>query len=77
MGGGVGGFKCQLSVKILVICQLSVKFWPFVIKGPGKTSLIIGPTITEIMAYGVRGGEFSVCTNIFLGLCHGQKRKNA
>ena len=26
-GGGVdGGYKCQLSVKILTICQLSVKF---------------------------------------------------
>ena len=30
-GGGVGGYqtggcKCQLSVKILVFCQLSVKF---------------------------------------------------
>ena len=23
----MGGFKCQLSVKILAICQLSVKFW--------------------------------------------------
>jgi len=25
-GGGGGGYKCQLSVKILAICQLSVKF---------------------------------------------------
>ena len=23
----MGGYKCQLSVKILAICQLSVKFW--------------------------------------------------
>ena len=27
MGGGGGGFKCKLSVKILAICQLSVNFW--------------------------------------------------
>ena len=25
-GGRGGGYKCQLSVKILAICQLSVKF---------------------------------------------------
>ena len=25
-GGGGGGYKCQLSVKISAICQLSVKF---------------------------------------------------
>ena len=25
-GGGGGGYKCQLSGKILAICQLSVKF---------------------------------------------------
>ena len=26
MGGGGGGYKCQLSVKFSAICQLSVKF---------------------------------------------------
>ena len=26
MGGGGGGYKCQLSVKISAICQLSVKW---------------------------------------------------
>ena len=25
-GGGGGGYKCQFSIKILAICQLSVKF---------------------------------------------------
>ena len=28
-GSGGGGYKCQLSVKILAICQLSVKFLGF------------------------------------------------
>ena len=27
MGGGGGGLKCQLSVKSLAICQLSVFFF--------------------------------------------------
>ena len=30
MGGGGGGYKCQLSLKILAICQLSVYFRLFV-----------------------------------------------
>ena len=29
MGRGGVGYKCQLSVKILAICQLSVKFLGF------------------------------------------------
>ena len=34
-----GGFKCQLSVKILAICQLLVNPTQTLIKGPGETSL--------------------------------------
>ena len=52
----MGGYKCQLSVKILAICQLSVKFWAIY-----QRCRLLDRYHTHILARGVASCFWSVC----------------